>query len=125
MLSHMTLGEKLKSIRRESGLSQEAIGAQGFVSAPGWIKLENGQRSPSEKLLEKLVTWLVQDKHIRANTSKGLREELLTLKYLGSHSTFVRSLAQTHARQLPTGDALLAPSTAGKPKRGRPRLTPR
>ena len=32
----MTLGEKLKLIRRESGLSQEAIGAQGFVSAP-WM----------------------------------------------------------------------------------------
>ena len=121
----MTLGDKLKSIRRESGLSQEAIGAQGFVSAPGWIKLENGQRSPSEKLLEKLVAWLVQDKHVRSNTAKGLREELLTLKYLGSHSTFVRSLAQSHAKGLPTGEALLAPSTAGKPKRGRPLLVPR
>ena len=119
----MTLGEKLKSIRRESGLSQEAIGAQGFVSAPGWIKLENGQRSPSEKLIEKLVAWLVQDKHVKTNAGKSLREELLTLKYLGSHSTFVRALAQTHAKQLPTGEALLAPSTAGKPKRGRPKLS--
>ena len=118
----MTLGEKFKVIRRESGLSQEAIGAQGFVSAPGWIKLENGQRSPSEKLIERLVTWLVQDKHGRANAAKGLREELLTLKYLGSHSSFVRNLAQTHARSLPTGETLLAPSTLGKPKRGRPKL---
>ena len=119
----MTLGEKFKAIRRESGLSQEAFGAQGFVSAPGWIKLENGQRSPSEKLIEKLVAWLVQDKHVRASAAKGLREELLTLKYLGSPSVFVRNLAQTHARSLPTGEALLAPSTAGKPKRGRPRLS--
>ena len=118
----MTLGDKFKAIRRESGLSQEAIGAQGFVSAPGWIKLENGQRSPSEKLIEKLVAWLVQDKHVRSTAAKGLREELLTLKYLGSHSSFVRNLAQTHARALPTGEALLAPSTAGKPKRGRPKL---
>ena len=118
----MTLGEKFKLIRRESGLSQEAIGAQGFVSAPGWIKLENGQRSPSEKLIEKLVAWLVQDKHVRANAAKGLKEELMTLKYLGSQSVFLRGLAQAHARDLPTGDALLAPSTAGAPKRGRPKL---
>ena len=118
----MTLGEKLKSIRRESGLSQEAVGAQGFVSAPGWIKLENGQRSPSEKLIERLVSWLVQDKHVRSTAAKGLKEELLTLKYLGSQSNFVRGLAQTHAKELPTGEALLAPSTAGKPKRGRPKL---
>ena len=119
----MTLGEKFKALRRESGLSQEAFGAQGLISAPGWIKLENGQRSPSEKLIEKLVAWLVQDKLVRASAAKGLREELLTLKYLGSHSGFVRNLAQTHARTLPTGEALLAPSTAGKPKRGRPKLS--
>ena len=119
----MTLGDKLKSIRRDSGLSQEAIGAQGFVSAPGWIKLENGQRSPSEKLIEKLVAWLVQDKHVKTNAGKSLKEELLTLKYLGSHSTFVRGIAQAHAKGLPTGEALLAPSTAGKPKRGRPKLS--
>ena len=31
----MTLGEKLQSIRRECGLSQGAIGGQGFISAPG------------------------------------------------------------------------------------------
>ena len=119
----MTLGEKLKSIRRDSGLSQEAIGVQGFVSTPGWIKLENGQRSPSEKLIEKLVGWLVQDKHVKSSAAKSLKEELLTLKYLGSHSTFVRELAQAHAKQLPTGETLLAQSaTSGKTKRGRPKL---
>ena len=120
----MTLGEKLKTIRRDCGLSQEAIGAQGFVSTPGWIKLENAQRSPSEKLLDKLVTWLVTDKYIRASTSKTLREELLTLKYLGSNSKFVRELALGHAKRMPNGDALLVPTPASqKPKRGRPKLT--
>lgn len=118
----MTLGEKLKSIRRECGLSQEAVGAQGFVSTPGWIKVENGQRSPSEKLIEKLVTWLVNDKHVRSTKSKSLKEELLTLKYLGSNSIFLRELARDHAKQLPTGEALLAPTTGPKPKRGRPKL---
>ena len=119
----MTLGEKLKTIRRECGLSQEAFGAQGFVSAPGWIKIENGQRSPSEKLINSLVTWLSTDKYIRASAAKGLKEELLTLKYLGSHSPFVRELAKTHAKTLTHGEALLAPSSpAEKPKRGRPKM---
>ena len=119
----MTLGEKLKTIRRDCGLSQEAIGAQGFVSTPGWIKLENSQRSPSEKLIDSLVGWLVADKYIRASASKGLKEELLTLKYLGSQSHFVRELAKAHARGLSQGDALLAPSAnSEKPKRGRPKL---
>ena len=46
----MTLGDRLKKLRKELGLSQEALGAQGFVSTPGWIKIENGQRQASEKL---------------------------------------------------------------------------
>ena len=118
----MTLGEKLKTIRRECGLSQEALGAQGFVSTPGWIKIENGQRSPSEKLIDSLVNWLSKDKYIRASAAKGLKEELLTLKYLGSHSAFVRELAKTHAKGLSNGEALLAVSSSReKPKRGRPR----
>ncbi len=122
----MTLGEKLKAIRRDCGLSQEAIGAQGFVSTPGWIKLENSQRSPSEKLIESLVAWLVEDKYIRSSAAKGLKEELLVLKYLGSQSNFVRELAKTHARGLTRGDLLLAPSNASdKPKRGRPKLVAR
>ena len=117
----MTLGEKLKMIRRDCGLSQEAIGAQGFVSTPGWIKLENSQRSPSEKLLEKLVAWLVADKYIRTSAAKTLREELLTLKYLGSNSKFVRELAHGHAKRMPNGDALLVQTVSAKPRRGRPK----
>ncbi len=118
----MTLGEKLKMIRRDCGLSQEAVGAQGFISAPGWIKLENAQRSPSEKLLEKLVNWLVADKYVRASGAKLLKEELLTLKYLSSNSKFVRELAHRHAQLMPSGGTLLMATPAQKPKRGRPRL---
>ncbi len=119
----MTLGEKLQTIRRECELSQEAIGGQGFISAPGWIKLENEQRSPSEKLLEKLVTWLVKDKHIPASKAKGLKQELFTLKYLASNSMFVRELAKGHARLLPNGEALLVQKPAAPRKRGRPKLS--
>ena len=120
----MTLGERLKTLRRELGLSQEALGAQGFVSTPGWIKIENGQRQASEKLIDKLSRWLIDDKYMRAGAANTLKEELLTLKYLGSRSTFVRELAKTHARKLPAGAAMLAAEEPGaykaKPRRGRP-----
>ena len=121
----MTLGERLKTLRRELGLSQEALGAQGFVSTPGWIKIENGQRQASEKLIDKLSKWLVEDKYMRAGAAGTLKEELLTLKYLGSRSPFVRELAKAHAKKMPGGGvALLAETPAGyKAKRGRPKAS--
>ena len=120
----MTFGERVKSLRHEIGLSQEALGAQGFVSTPGWIKIENGQRQASEKLIDRLLRWLVGDKYIKANSAGGLREELLTLKYLGSNSAFVRDMAKNRAKGLPDqGVALLAEEPAGYKarKRGRPK----
>ena len=117
----MTLAERLKSLRNELGLSQEALGAQGFVSTPGWIKIENGQRQASEKLIDKLSKWLVEDKYMRSGASSTLREELLTLKYLGSRSPFVRELAKSHAKKMPGGGvALLTETRLQKPRRGRP-----
>ena len=120
----MTLGERLKNLRREIGLSQEAFGAQGFISAPGWIKIENGQRQASEKLIERITKWLVDDKYMRSGAVNELKEELLTLKYLGSRSPFVREMAKTHAKKLPSSAVLLAAEEPGaykaKPKRGRP-----
>ncbi len=120
----MTLGERLKTLRREIGLSQEALGAQGFVSAPGWIKIENGQRQASEKLIERLTRWLVSDSHMRSGAVNTLKEELLTLKYLGSRSPFVREMAKSHAKKFPGSAAMLAAEEPGaykaKPKRGRP-----
>ena len=119
----MTLGERLKALRREVGLSQEAIGTQGFVSTPGWIKIENGQRQASEKLLENLLRWMVENKYMRSGAATTLKEELLTLKYLGSNSAFVRNMAKAHAAKLSNGVALVAEQPAGyktKPKRGRP-----
>ena len=120
----MNLGNRLKTLRRELGLSQEAFGAQGFVSAPGWIKIENGQRQASEKLIERMAKWLVDDKYMRAGAVSTLKEELLTLKYLGSRSPFVREMARSHAKKLPNNAVLLAAEEPGayraKPKRGRP-----
>lgn len=121
----MTLGDRLKTLRRELGLSQEALGAQGFVSTPGWIKIENGQRQASEKLLEKLVKWLVGDKYMKAGAATTLKEELFTLKYLGARSVFVREMAKKHAKTLSNGTALLEEPAAykTKPKRGRPKAS--
>ena len=102
--------------------SQEAFGAQGFVSTPGWIKIENDQRQASEKLIERLAKWLVDDKYMRVGEAGVLKAELLTLKYLGSRSPFVRELAKAHAKTLPNGEALLAaPAERLKAVRGRPR----
>ena len=108
----MTFGERVKILRRELGLSQETCGTRGFVSTPGWIKIENGQRQASEKLIERLSRWLVGDKYMRAGAAGTLKEELLTLKYLGSRSPFLREMAKSHARKLPGGAAL---QVAGKP----------
>ena len=123
----MTLGNRLKKLRQEIGLSQEAIGTQGFVSTPGWIKLENGQRQASEKLIDKLTKWLVGDKYMKAPAATTLKEELLILKYLGNRSPFVRDMAKARAGGLPNGGvALLAeePKTdRTRAKRGRPKAS--
>lgn len=116
----MTLGDRLKALRVELGLSQESFGAQGFVSAPGWIKIENGQRAASEKLIERLCRWLVDDKHMKAGAAATLKEELLCLKYLASRSPFLRSLALVQTQKLPNWQELTATGDRAKPKRGRP-----
>ena len=78
----MTIGQRLKMLRNQLGLSQEAMGAQGFVSAQGWIKIEQGQRSPSECLLMELIQWLLKDEYFTMSAGADLLDELLTLKYL-------------------------------------------
>ena len=112
----MIFADRLKQIRAETGLSQEAIGAQGFVTMPGWIKLENSQRAASEKLIDSLVNWLVRDKYIPAGNREALRDELLTLKYLdgSGKSPFLQKLAANHASDTPAGQRLLAAFNASK-----------
>ena len=90
----------LRELRRAAGLSQEAIGAQGFVSTPGWIKVENGQRMPSEKLLAALVTFLVGEKVVHANQKDALLNKLCALKYAAHRSPFLQRLAKEHLESL-------------------------
>ena len=111
----INFGERVKTLRQTLGLSQEDLGSQGFISTPGWIKIENGQRQASEKLVERLTKWLVQSKHLRAGAAAMLKEELLTLKYMGSTSSFVQAMAKAHAARLP-GGTLLAVEAAKPPK---------
>ena len=120
----MTLGERLKKLRNGLGLSQEAMGAQGFVSAPGWIKIENGQRLPSDELLHRLISWMLKDQYITVQAAGELLEELLTLKYIASPSAFVRKLAHRHSRRLSPDTSILVAEDPGgyhvTPRRKRP-----
>ena len=119
----MTIGERLKLLRREIGLSQEAMGAQGFVSTPGWIKIENGQRQPSDEVLHRLIGWLLKDQYVGTCVASDLLEELFTLKYIASRSAFVRKLAYNHAKQLLAGTVNLVSDEPGvyqpQPRRNR------
>ena len=117
----MTIGERLKMLRQEVGISQEAMGAQGFISVPGWIKIEKGQRLPSDVLLHRLIAWLLRDNHIRISKAGYLLEELLTIKYMDSPSTFVRKLAYNHAKHLLAGTAILASEHSGVYRTRQPR----
>ena len=125
------LGQRLKRLRQEElGLSQEAIGAQGFVSSAGWIKVENGQRRASEKLRTSLCSFLARDwgtKGKRAEQRAAeLRDELLLLKYLDDPSAFVRKAVEAWAQTTPLGQRVLGEVRTyahEKAKRGRPRIT--
>ena len=94
------LGDRMKELRKAAKLTQHAIGAQGFVSAPGWIKLENGQRSPSETLLKKFVALLVTEGVIRTSHSAALLDELETLKYVHHHTDYLRRVTRAYYKTL-------------------------
>ena len=90
----------MKELRKAAKLTQHAIGAQGFVSAPGWIKLENGQRSPSETLLKKFTALMVAEGVIRANHSAALLDELETLKYVHHRNDYLRRVTRSYYKTL-------------------------
>lgn len=111
--------QRLRELRKSIGISQEAIGAQGFVSAPGWAKIENGTRQPSDELLEKLANWMVKDGYLKSRQRSRLLEELLSLKYMEHLSPFVRRLARDFHRSLILSPLLRAaePAPAYQAKR--------
>lgn len=106
------LGDKLRELRKQFGLSQAAVGAGGFVSKPGWIKVENGQRSASDELVGNFVNWLAEQKHIRVTQKPALYTELIVCKYLDDPSDPVRTFAQFYAAKIPS----LAHLVKGSPR---------
>jgi transcriptional regulator with XRE-family HTH domain len=103
------LSKRLRDLRRSVGLSQEALGAQGFVSTPGWVKIENGTRQPSDTLLEKLVNWAQNDGYVTKDERDNLLQELLSLKYMTHLSPFVSRLAKNYYETVNRPNVLLAP----------------
>jgi transcriptional regulator with XRE-family HTH domain len=129
VLSHtcMRLHQYIKSLRHRIGISQEALGSQGFVSTPGLIKVEAGLRSASEKLICNLAGYAAGElepinKKARTELAGQLEVEMLALKYMHDPSPFVRALALGYVRSLPRADILLAEEKQEKPTRGRARV---
>lgn len=99
-VSKNLVNQRLRELREGLALSQEALGAQGFVSTSGWVKIESGKRQPSDHLLKNLVSWLEQDGYIKDSAAELLLEELLALKYMDHISDFIQKLAATHYKRL-------------------------
>ena len=91
----------MKELRLAAKLTQEAIGAQGIISMPGWIKIENGQRNPSEKMLERFVALMVAEGVIHANQEAALLDELATLKFSHHRSDFLRRITRERLQTIP------------------------
>ena len=103
------LNKRLRDLRNALGLSQEAMGAQGFVSTPGWVKIENATRHPSDAMLNKMCDWLEKE------GQQALMEELLSLKYMNHLSPFVSGLAADYYKTLEIQNVLRVPEKALDP----------
>lgn len=117
----MKLSTRLKSLRQDLGLTQEGFGALKLASTPGWIKIENGQRAPSEKLLGKIAEHYADARKLSKPKAAAMLDDLLTLKYLNDPSPFLRKAMAQYAGTKPNAAALLAPEADVKPARGRPK----
>jgi transcriptional regulator with XRE-family HTH domain len=97
----LVLGKKLAELRRSVGLTQEAVAALVPVSVPALIKIENGQRLPSDETLERLARALAKAGAVKASERKALEVELLTRKY-AEHRTseFLRGLARKRLKEI-------------------------
>ncbi len=95
------LGKKLAELRRQAGLTQQAAAALVPVSVPALIKMENGQRLPSDSTLTLLTAAFVKAGAAKASQRKALETELLTRKY-AEHRTseFLRQMARRRLKEL-------------------------
>ena len=95
----MTLHERLKQLRADTDWSQETFAAHIGISTPGYIKLENGQRLPSEKVITQIAGALFDKKTtLYAPLVASLIDELSTLKALGSKNPYIRKIAGVYVK---------------------------
>lgn len=67
-LSNLTMGEKIRLLREEKGLSQGSLAKKSEVSVAEICRIEKGERqNPSITLLNKLLIALDVDKKIYLN----------------------------------------------------------
>ena len=50
----MTIGEKIKKVRKDKGIQQKAVAADVGLDQSNYNKIENGKREPSVEVLKKL-----------------------------------------------------------------------
>jgi transcriptional regulator with XRE-family HTH domain len=53
--TQMTVGEKIKQVRKEKGLQQKAVALEIGLDQSNYNKIENGRREPSVEVLQKLT----------------------------------------------------------------------
>lgn len=51
---HMTVGEKIKQLRKDKGLQQKTVATDVGLDQSNYNKVENGKREPSVEVLQKL-----------------------------------------------------------------------
>jgi transcriptional regulator with XRE-family HTH domain len=51
----MTVGDKIKQIRKDKGLQQKAVAVDVGLDQSNYNKIENGKREPSVEVLQKLA----------------------------------------------------------------------
>jgi len=78
-----TLGEKLKHLREQAGLSQQEVANQVGVTAEYVSMLEGGQRSPSLSLLERLASLFQREVGSLLSEEKPVFTLLLRAEGLG------------------------------------------
>jgi transcriptional regulator with XRE-family HTH domain len=53
----MTVGDKIKQIRKDKGLQQKAVASEVGLDQSNYNKVENGRREPSVEVLQKLAVF--------------------------------------------------------------------
>jgi transcriptional regulator with XRE-family HTH domain len=94
-------GSKVAELRRSVGLTQAQMAALVPVSLPALIKIENGQRLPSDTALARLAGALAKAGTVKASQRKTLEAELLARKYAEHRtSAFLRELARRRLAEM-------------------------